>query len=707
MIRRLGAGLGGVLLLLALGACGDAGTTTPAPPAPGPGPSPQPPDGLVPRGIALEPRPWLGAPVRIPAGSRTVMLARLTGDQVLAKYAVTARTDTPGALRVSAPPGATLEWDYERVAVRVEALAGDGGDRAGRVWVEAAPEAGSSTLAGSAVLSSSVEVAVSGRPAPNCDSLEIEARQALRRSPTEWEDGFRSCSAGDCRGRSAIRLSLLAADPDASVSFSAPYNNSERAWPASLDERPANPHLLAFPTRFDAGSGSGVRQSLDLLWFPGADLYDPRSVQGVTFSGSADLRLRLSAPGCAPLELVCRNDSDCEVNRPGERPAVSGLSFASRPRSGGAYGAGETIGVDVAFDQSVTVSGSPTLGLTLGQVVRRAAFEPALSADRRLRFQYAVASTDRDPDGVSIGSGALAAAGGSIRDSSGADADLDLTDHTVPDDPAHRVDGSLRSAPAVTGVSFTSSPRTGATYAASETVAVSVWFGAPVTVSGSPSLALTIGSNRRRAAYRGCGGRRPADPASSCRELQFAYEVQAGDRDLDGIGVGRDALTANGAEIRDAANPGVAAVLSIGAAAVTNDPAQRVDGAGGLPRVFGVRLLGPERGGDTHRAEGVIYVLVSLTESVQVSHGADLTLAIEIGSTIRHARLVMPGEVLDFRYTVQPGDYDPDGISIRADALTIRAGGYARDSDGNDLDPTIPPNAVIVNDPGNKVDGSR
>ena len=206
-----------------------------------------------------------------------------------------------------------------------------------------------------------------------------------------------------------------------------------------------------------------------------------------------------------------------------------------------------------------------------------------------------------------------------------------------------------------------------------------MWFGAPVTVSGSPSLALTIGSNRRRAAYRGCGGRRPADPASGCRELQFTYEVQAGDRDLDGISVGRDALSANGAEIRDAANPGVAAVLSIGAAAVTNDPAQRVDGAGGLPRIFGVRLLGPERGGDTHRAEGVIYVLVSLTESVQVSHGADLTLAIEIGSTIRHARLVMPGEVLDFRYTVQPGDYDPDGISIRADALTIRAGGYARD----------------------------
>ena len=48
----------------------------------------------------------------------------------------------------------------------------------------------------------------------------------------------------------------------------------------------------------------------------------------------------------------------------------------------------------------------------------------------------------------------------------------------------------------------------------------------------------------------------------------------------------------------------------------------------------------------------------------------------------------------------------PDRISIRADALTIRAGGHARDSDGNDLDPTIPPNAVIVNDPGNKVDGS-
>ena len=49
----------------------------------------------------------------------------------------------------------------------------------------------------------------------------------------------------------------------------------------------------------------------------------------------------------------------------------------------------------------------------------------------------------------------------------------------------------------------------------------------------------------------------------------------------------------------------------------------------------------------------------------------------------------------------------PDGVSIRSDALIVRPGGYARDADGNDLDPTIPPNAVIVNDPGNKVDGSR
>ena len=49
----------------------------------------------------------------------------------------------------------------------------------------------------------------------------------------------------------------------------------------------------------------------------------------------------------------------------------------------------------------------------------------------------------------------------------------------------------------------------------------------------------------------------------------------------------------------------------------------------------------------------------------------------------------------------------PNGISIRADAPTIRPGGYARDADGNDLDSTVPPNAVIVNDSDNKVDGSR
>ena len=79
------------------------------------------------------------------------------------------------------------------------------------------------------------------------------------------------------------------------------------------------------------------------------------------------------------------------------------MSIASRPRSGTTYGRGETIVVQVGFNEPVTVTGAPELALTLGSVTRSAAF--VRSAERSLWFRYRVGGDDRDADGIGIAAG--------------------------------------------------------------------------------------------------------------------------------------------------------------------------------------------------------------------------------------------------------------------------------------------------------------
>ncbi len=93
-----------------------------------------------------------------------------------------------------------------------------------------------------------------------------------------------------------------------------------------------------------------------------------------------------------------------------------------------------------------------------------------------------------------------------------------------------------------------------ATYTLNQTLGFTVNYDAPITVTGTPSIALTIGGNARSAAYHS---------GSGSGALVFLYTVQPGDVDTDGIAVG--SLGLNGGTLT---NGGINAVLilnSIGA----------------------------------------------------------------------------------------------------------------------------------------------
>ena len=208
---------------------------------------------------------------------------------------------------------------------------------------------------------------------------------------------------------------------------------------------------------------------------------------------------------------------------------ASSARIVSRPASGGAYRAGETVAVELGFGEDILVRGTPQLELVLdsGKVVARYA---SGSGTDRLRFEYVVRIGDHtarieaslDEDGET----ALRLGGATITDARGEAVDPG-TPALANNAPNQKVDGRR---PVVTGVSMASSPASGDTYGTGETITVGLTMRTDVTVvlPGRPNVWLEVGGAVRRAEYSGPVG-------SATRTLEFSYTVQEGDIDTDGV----------------------------------------------------------------------------------------------------------------------------------------------------------------------------
>ena len=218
------------------------------------------------------------------------------------------------------------------------------------------------------------------------------------------------------------------------------------------------------------------------------------------------------------------------VLRAGETATLGGSGTG-----GGPWGTNvEYAWVEVDTEGNPVAEAARTAGLS-GETAREAGFTaPALTAERVLRYRLAVQG---------LGHGGT---------------DLYRASDTVT--------VTVRAAPAVTAVALTSVPQADGEYRQGETIEVSVTFSAPVTVTGTPTIGLEVGTETRPAAYA-----RNAGPAV----LLFSYAVTDADTDTDGVAVPADGiLLAGGTTI---AGPNGVALL--GHDAVAADAAHMVDGS--------------------------------------------------------------------------------------------------------------------------------
>ena len=156
----------------------------------------------------------------------------------------------------------------------------------------------------------------------------------------------------------------------------------------------------------------------------------------------------------------------------------------------------------------------------------------------------------RTQETVTLGFGTPLPAGVSV--GSPATATVTLTDDN----------DTVAAAPSVSTVAFSSDP--GAAYAAGEAITVAVVFTKPITVTGTPQLALTVGTTTRQAQC--------SDAASEV--LTCTYTVAADESDTDGVSMAANSLALGGGTIKDAANQNA----TITHDAVADDREHTVDG---------------------------------------------------------------------------------------------------------------------------------
>lgn len=347
-------------------------------------------------------------------------------------------------------------------------------------------------------------------------------------------------------------------------------------------------------------------------------------------------------------------------------PTVSSVAVTSVLGEGvTAYGIGAVIKVTVIFSESVSVTGVPQLSLDVGTVSRTAAYDS--STNSSVVFNYTVAEGDSAPDGLSIQANKLSLNGGGIKDTSNNDAVLSHA--ALPAQENHKVDGIK---PRLSNVYFLSGSTVSGFVTAGDSFDIVAEFTEPVYVSSRSQVQTTIDVG---------GAQKTLELLESWHvgtaKERFRYGVQQGDLDLDGVSIVANAMTLDGATIRDSAGNDAALLTH---SAVTNSHVL-VDAV--LPTVSSIAITSDPGEDDTYAVGDKIEVTVTFSEDVYVPlvSRSDMPgarwpqLELNIGGEAKTAPYQSStGANVIFAYTVQSGDTDDNGIAIDANKLSLNGG---------------------------------
>ncbi len=228
--------------------------------------------------------------------------------------------------------------------------------------------------------------------------------------------------------------------------------------------------------------------------------------------------------------------------------------------------------------------------------------------------------------------------------------------------------------PGVTDVGVVSSPADGRAYRVGERIEVDLTFSSEVRVVGNPALRLHIGDNTVKARYAS---------GSGTNVLRFAYQVQAGDNDDNGVSIPSIGPAGLRARTIKSAQPDHLDVDAFhnfdddtSAHVGANLPLHRISTGG--PRVTGVAFASSPIDGAAYREGEDVEINVTFNGKVKTEGDPVLLLRLNNAGSggndpdnWREASYDggSTTATLRFSYEIQPGDVDTDGLAIRSNGL--------------------------------------
>ena len=247
--------------------------------------------------------------------------------------------------------------------------------------------------------------------------------------------------------------------------------------------------------------------------------------------------------------------------------------------------------------------------------------------------------------------------------------------------------------PSVSGIAITTATgRLNNTLNAGDVVSVTVTMSEATTVvttGGRPTLDLLIGETPVKAAYASGTG---------TTALVFTYTILANQTDPDGISIVANSLALNGGTFSDAVGN---AATTLTHTAVAANALYLVDNT--APTISGVAITSATGlQNNTLNVGDVVSVTLTMSEASTVSSSnAKLMLNLNGNSVGAAYTSGNNSTALVFKYTIQAGDTDTNGISILANNLQLNSSTLS-DLAGNNL--VTPTFSAVADDAGYLVD---
>ena len=383
--------------------------------------------------------------------------------------------------------------------------------------------------------------------------------------------------------------------------------------------------------------------------------------------------------------LSCRHDvADLLFDKKIEAPVIPVVTGVTSSNADGTYSTGSPVLIQVVFNTTVIVTGTPQLIIQTGNPATTTLNYTSGSGSSTLTFTYTVANLNSSADLDYDSASAMSLNGGTILGTTGIVAVLTLA---VPGAAGSlganknlKIDTTV-PAPIITGV--TSSGTANGTHGVGSVIVIEVTFNTAVNVTGTPQLILSTGNPVTTTINY--------NTAAPSNILTFTYTVISGNNSLDLDYASTTALQLNGGTIVSTGGTNPAAILTLASPGASgslgNSKNIVIDAIG--PTISGVSASNSDA---TYGPGSVITIQITFSKTINTTGTGPAQLSLSTGSpatTVVNCPNVSGVTVLNCSYTVASGNVSADLAYASSTALALN-GAIIRDNFGNDATLTLP-----------------